>query len=61
MVARKTEMDNFYWLTSKASPQVAYVSEWVQGVWLGLMGGGAVDRACGAGGGWSTAYTESSS
>lgn len=50
--------EKFHWLTSKASPQVAYVSERVQGVWLGLVGGGAVDWARGAGSGWPTAHTE---
>lgn len=35
--------------TSKAASEVANVSKWVQSVWLGLVSGGAVDRACGAG------------
>lgn len=35
--------EHYQRLTSKASPQVANISEWVQSVWLGLVGGGAVD------------------
>lgn len=52
---------NFQWLTSKASPKVAYVSERVQGVWLGLVGGGAVNWACGTSSGWTTAHTKACS
>lgn len=47
--------------TAKASTQISYVSERVQSVWLGLVGGSAVDWACGTSGGRPTAHAEATS